>query len=178
MPSPLMPLGAAVTLAAIALVSAAAADPPESFEFRFWPGRAAKNDPRFVSLHDGPCGDTVAARVRSMPADSPNAVFLAEPVFERSATGAFQKRWRIPVDSVPNGVRGRSILFRAGHKQYAVTTQGTIRLIPGKPIDQPYKPVACRPPRQLADTAYFACQEFEDQATKKPRVLGFESPCT
>jgi hypothetical protein len=28
----------------------------ETFEFRFWPTPSASKDPRFIEMHDGPCG--------------------------------------------------------------------------------------------------------------------------
>lgn len=162
---------------AVITIAATGSGGPESFEFTFWPGAAAKRDPRFVAMQDAACGPTARARVRSMPTDSPKEAFQSEPVFELMPNGTFAKRWHLPVDAQPYGLNGTELFFRLDG-QYSVTTRGRIRPLPDKPNSEESKWIACGHPPGFERSSYMVCVQLTDETTKKPRKLAFQAPCS
>ena len=78
----------------------------ETYEFRFWPAPSARKDPRFIEMHDGPCGQVATARVRTMPKYSSQEPLAPERVFEVDPRGKTLRSWNIPVDSKPYALMG------------------------------------------------------------------------
>ncbi len=112
-----------------------------------------------------------------MPTDSPREALQSEPVFELMPNGAFAKRWHLPVNARPYGLNGTELFFRL-EEQYSVTTRGQIRRLPGKPNSEEDKWIECGRPPGFENSSYVVCVQFTDEATKNPRKLVYQAPCS
>jgi len=90
------------------------ADDAVVYELTFWPGKSVEKDPRYVSTVDHPCGIVVVARVRALPLVGQVSALLPERVIELGSNGNVIRRWPVPVDASPIGLRGPNLPVEAG----------------------------------------------------------------
>jgi hypothetical protein len=90
---------ALILLGALSLAPAPAQ--PVAFETPFWPGRSARQDPRFLRIEPHPCGEVAIARTTTVPGTRATDPLIAETVREIGSAGQTLRRWRVPVDSYP-----------------------------------------------------------------------------
>jgi hypothetical protein len=150
----------------------------ETFEFRFWPAPSAKKDPRFLEMHEGPCGEVATARVRTMPKYSHLEPFAPERVFELDSVGKVLRSWNIPVDSEPLALDGNDLLFSFNATSYRVTTQGTVQRAPNEIKTTKAEPAQCTVPKAFQGSGYAGCWRHSDLRTKQLRLLVYQGVCT
>jgi hypothetical protein len=148
------------------------------FEFRFWPAPGARNDPRIVSMDDGPCGEVATARVPKMPNYAETEPFAPERVLELGSGGKILRRWAIPVDSTPYAVAGNDLFFTFDKTVYRVSLQGAVSLETSPPPADNAEEVECATPKEFLPSEYVGCWSFTDLRSKKPRVLAYEGVCS
>ena len=170
------------TLSAVASVCLAVASAnavaAESFEFLFWPAPAAEADPRFIAMHEGPCGEVASARVQRMPIYSRLEPFAPEQVFELSDSGAVLRKWSIPVDTEPYALDANDLIFSYNSSLFRVTATGSIRRQLGRqPVPQP-QTVACKIPAAFKNSTYANCWRHVDLRTNRTRTLAYLGTCT
>jgi hypothetical protein len=150
----------------------------ETFEFRFWPAPSAKKDPRFLEMHEGPCGEVATARVQAMPKYSRLEPLAPEQVFELNSGGKVLRSWNIPVDGEPLALDGNDLLFSFNAANYRVTTQGVVQPVSNELKASQAEPAQCKMPKAFQGSAYAGCWRHSDLRTKRSRLLAYQGVCT
>ena len=125
-------------------------------------------------VYDHPCGTTTFVKAARIP---PKDVRLeAERIVELDSAGEEVRRWYVPVDRWPLGLRGNQLLVNmfAGDRRdlaLAVSADGSYRVVPFEPTRAP-EMVQCPPYRGFGASAYVRCSRFGG------RMLVYEGPCT
>jgi hypothetical protein len=174
-----MTLRLLLPLTVLSTVSAAfAADSRPTYELRFWPGPNAKSDSRVIQIVEHPCGSVAIARVKSLPPPKKGQVLNPERVVELSPRGEVVRRWAMPVDFSPMGVRGDSIVVQLGQSRLWLDLNGNISTVEEN-IAIPHPEAAqCDKLREFGNSAYARCWRYRDLQNGHPRVLAYEGVCT
>ena len=170
---------------ALATVLALASTPSLSANgkhvFSFYAGKKVASSPLIVSRGgESACeGEIVQARVGSIPANDEELV--ADLVHELSDDGSVVRRWRVPLEAEPIGLKGNELIAVDTRDPdrgiYAFGINGSIRAT--APIVEPDREAyrEC-PANQLGKSAYRWCLTFTDPASKQQRIIEYQGPCT
>jgi len=162
-----------------ALMLCASANANEVFEFEFWPAEGmAESDPRIVSFHEGPCGETASAQVTVMPEHSDQEVLAPEQVFELNSFGKVLRGWTIPVNAIPYALAGNDLLFSYGDMTYQVSLSRIIKRVQPKPEVRAPTALSCGIPQEFHESTYAGCWSYGDTTSDVQRILAFLGPCT
>lgn len=149
--------------------------------FSFYAGENVANSPLIVSRGgESACeGEIVQARVGSIPADDKELV--ADLVQEFRDDGSVVRRWRVPLEAEPIGLKGDELIAVDTRDPdrgiYAFGTNGSIRAT--DPIIEPDREAyrEC-PVNQLGESAYRWCLTLTDSASRKNHIIEYQGPCT
>ncbi len=134
------------------------------------------------TVNPHPCGESVTAFARAVPASHP----VADPdlVVEFDAAGREVRRWSVPADAMVAGVRGDRVLvpptelgvdLERTPLYLAVATDGSYRVVTGEFREG--QPIECPALEPFAGSDYLGCARFTDDAGRERR-LAFQFPCT
>jgi len=173
-----MPFRISAVLLFFVALSGSSAEDSKVYELQFWPGKGVEKEPRYVSTVDHPCGKVVVARVRALPPVGSVSALRTERVVETDSTGKVVRRWPMPVDASPIGLRGASLLVDTGLLKFWITPSGAITPYKNsRSLPEP-ELASCSPTREFGDSAYVQCRRYRDAASGKSRILSFEGPCS
>lgn len=149
-----------------------------TLDLRFWPGKRAVKDPRYLSMEDHPCGKVAIARVSALPGYSVNGALVPELAVEVDANGKVVRRWPMPVNSYPLALHGGRLLLATGSLKFWVDSRGAItRYTETEPLPEP-KLVPCKRTSTFGNSAYVECRAVRDLSSGRDRIIQFEAPCT
>jgi hypothetical protein len=136
-------------------------------------------------LNDAPCGTVAAVLLKRLPLGTRG--LSADFAIEADSTGRAQVKWPMPLDSWVDEVRGKALLvpFEVRDEtgvpvvvDLAIQPSGAFTVVPRLRDTPPNDEVACPPIAVLQGSAYAICQRFNDPTTRRPRLIGFQRPCT
>jgi hypothetical protein len=148
------------------------------YEMPFWPGKSPDKDARYLRTEDHPCGKVIYARVTAFPRGRKGSALIPEIVVELGAKGKVIRRWPIPVDATPLGVRAESLLLNTEGRRLWVTPEGVIAPYHGRGSLPPSAVTGCATPSDFNRSPFRECRKFRDLNSGKVRWLSFQGPCT
>jgi hypothetical protein len=155
----------ALGVVAACVASVAIAD---DVSVRFWGTNV--EPPSGIELDGHPCGTVVMLKTDVVPPDTP--WMEADRVREVDAAGKIYRSWRVPVDQIPVGIEGDTLMLARGSEPTTFLTvdlQGRIR-IPKEPPKRWLQPGGC--PQSFAD---FGCVVIRREPV---RYLVYPLVCT
>ena len=125
-------------------------------------------------IYDHPCGSTAFVKAARIPPQ--DARLEAERIVELNSAGNELRRWYVPVDSWPLGLRGNQLLvnIHAGDRRdvaLLVGVDGSYSVVPFEQTGAP-EIAECPPYNGFGESAYVRCSRFGG------RLLVYEGPCT
>jgi hypothetical protein len=113
-----------------------------------------------------------------MPRYAKGEAIVPEQALEVLASGKVVRRWSIPVDSVPQALKGNTLIFAFGESAYGVNLQGLIEPSQGISVELQPIPAKCKMPAEFKSSAFAGCWSVIDLLSRKRRILAFEGVCT
>jgi hypothetical protein len=125
-------------------------------------------------VSDHPCGSAALVHWPTIPPT--DARLQGERVVEIDSTGRELRRWPVPIDQWPQGLRGDELLLslQVGRRRdlaLAVSTDGRYRVVEVMGDREPQF-VTCPPYQGFGESAYVRCVRLGR------RLLIFEGPCS
>ncbi len=165
----------------LSLASTSSLPAEEKHVFSFYAGKNVASSPLIVSRGgESACdGEIVQARIGSIPANDEELV--ADLVHELSGDGSVVRRWRVPLEAEPIGLKGDELIAvdtrDPDRGVYAFGANGSIRMTASivEPDREAYR--EC-PANQLGKSAYRWCLTLTDLASKRHHIIEYQGPCT
>lgn len=156
------------------------------YEFSFWPGADAKFDKRVVRVSPHPCGEVAIARVTSIPPFGNDRTLQPDKVVEFSPAGKVLRRWAIPVDTAPVGIRDNRLLIKTfgypsydDRVQFWIGVDGSIAT-ENNPVStsQPSRATCENLGQEFKNSGYKQCWRYKDLTSGNSRILAYEGICS
>lgn len=141
----------------------------------FWTRDSLPDDLRdSLRRWEHPCGESVTAFVRRIPPR--HAVIEGETVFELSRTGDLLRQWPVPIDRIPLGLNGDTLLLNAYSDSVAlgISPAGALSIHVHSDTGA-REAIPCPESELLSTSAYKVCTALG--ATEPKRILVYQGPC-
>lgn len=170
-----------IVLVALLTLASMPAPSKEGHVFSFYAGEKVADSSLVVARGgESACeGEIVQARVGTIPANDDELV--ADLVHELRDDGSIVRRWRVPLEAEPIGLKGSELIAADTRDPdrgiYAFGTDGSIRAT--GPIEEPDREAyrEC-PANQLDKSGYRWCLTLTDLASKQQHIIEYQGPCT
>jgi hypothetical protein len=127
-------------------------------------------------IYEHPCGESTAALVRRIP--TRHVALGIEWILEIDSLGTVLKRWPVPTDEMPWGVRGSELLLAGPVDSVlqAISADGTFRYVADSRAIEVGEELSCPSIPEFGGSDYLRCAVFTDGPRR--RILAFQGVCT